>query len=193
MAGRGYQQEKRAEAALETRRRLVQATFELHQEQGIAATTMAQIAKRAGFGMGTVYHHFQNVEETVQACGQMVMATYPPPGEEVFAGVASLPERVRKLAAALWAHHDHLTYDRVRRDQDCAPIVKTFVVAEESHRIELTRAALAPFVVDRDLVRLAAALLDIDVCRSLQRMGQSIDQAAASIADIIHARVTRKG
>jgi len=70
--------------------------------------------------------------------------------------------------------------------------LKPFTAAEQTHRLELTRAALAPFAVDRDLVRIIAALLDIDIYRSLQRMGQSLDQAAETIADIIQARVTRK-
>jgi AcrR family transcriptional regulator len=192
MARRAYQQKQRAESAEETRRRLIQATFELHQEQGIAATTMAQIAKRAGVGMGTVYHHFQTLDETVQACGEMVMATYPLPGEEILRGVAQLRERVRVLAQALWAHLDRLTFDRVRADQELVPVLKPFMAAEQTHRLELTRAALAPFAVDRDVIRVIAALLDIDVYRSLQRMGQSLDQAADTIADIIQARVTRK-
>ena len=47
---RPYRLKQRAETADETRRRLVQATFALHSEQGIAATTMKQIADRAGVG-----------------------------------------------------------------------------------------------------------------------------------------------
>ena len=69
MKRRTYQLGRRAESAEETRRRLVQATFELHGEQGIAATSMKQIADRAGVGIGTVYHHFPTLDETVMACG----------------------------------------------------------------------------------------------------------------------------
>lgn len=189
---RSYQLRQRAESAEETRRRLIQATFELHMEQGIVATTMAQIAKRAGVGIGTVYHHFQTLDQTIQACGEMVMTTYPPPGEEIFRGVVQMRERVRVLALALWAHLDRLSFDRIRADQDQAPIVRQYVAAEQAHRVGLTRAALAPLAVDRELATIAAALLDIDVYRSLHRMGQSLDQAVETIADVIQARVTRK-
>ena len=48
MARRIYTQSKRGDAAETTRRRIVEATFDLHAEQGIAATTMKQIAARAG-------------------------------------------------------------------------------------------------------------------------------------------------
>ncbi len=192
MARRTYQLARRAEGAQETRNRIVQATFALHSEQGIAATTMSQIAQRAGVGIGTVYHHFPTLDQTIQACGEMVLATFPPPGEEIFAGAATLRARALRLAQALWAHLDQLAYDRIRPDQHRAPIVRRFVDAEETHRIELTRAALAPFAVDRDLIRVVAALLDIEVYRGLQRAGLSLEQAAEAIAAVIEARITRK-
>ena len=40
MSPRRYRLERRAETAAETRRRLVEATFALHAERGISATTM---------------------------------------------------------------------------------------------------------------------------------------------------------
>ncbi len=192
MKQRTYQLGRRAESAEETRRRLVQATFELHGKQGIAATTMKQIADRAGVGVGTVYHHFATLDDTIMACGQMVMATYPPPSEAIFAGVPTMRERLVRLARALFEHLDNVGFDMVRADRDRLPIVRQFVDEELMHRTELTRAALAPFAVDRDQIRVAAALLDIGVYRALQSAGLSLDQAADTIADMIHARLTRK-
>ena len=192
MKRRTYQLGRRAESAEETRRRLVQATFELHGEQGIAATTMKQIADRAGVGVGTVYHHFKTLDDTVMACGQMVMTTYPPPTEAIFAGMPTMKERLARLARALFEFQDSVIFDIVRPDADRFAIVQQFVANEEKHRIELTRAALAPFAIDREQIRVAAALLDIGVYRALQAVGLSLDQAADAIADMIHARLTRK-
>jgi AcrR family transcriptional regulator len=192
MKRRTYQLGRRAESADETRRRLVQATFELHGEQGIAATTMKQIADRAGVGVGTVYHHFATLDDTIMACGQMVMATYPPPTEAIFAGVPTMKERLVRLTRALFEHLDQVAFDTVRFDRDRLPTVRKFVDEELTHRIELTRSALAPFAIDRDQIRVAAALLDIGVYRALQGAGLSLDQAAETIADMIHARLIRK-
>jgi AcrR family transcriptional regulator len=189
---RSYQQKQRAEGAEETRRRIVQATFDLHGEQGIAATTMRHIAQKAGVSIGTVYHHFPTLDQTVQACGQMVMATFPPPTEAIFAGAATMRERLFRLARALFEHLDQVGFDQVRPDQHRAPVVRQFVTEEEARRVELTRAALAPFAIDRDLIRIVAALLDIEVYRGLQRAGLSLDQAADAIADVIQARLTCK-
>lgn len=192
MKRRTYQLGRRAESAEETRRRLVQATFELHNEQGIAATTMKQIADRAGVSVGTVYHHFATLDDTIMACGQMVMATYPPPTEAIFAGVPAMKERLVRLARALSEHLDKVGFDMARADAGRLPTVRRFVDEELAHRVELTGAALAPFAVDRDQVRVAAALLDIGVYRALQNMGLTLDQAAETVADLIHARLTRK-
>jgi hypothetical protein len=41
--------------------------------------------------------------------------------------------------------------------------------------------------VDRDVIRIVAALLDIDVYRSLQRIGQTLDQASETIAENLAA------
>ena len=60
---RKYTLGRRGEAAEETRRRIVEATFALHAEQGVAATTMTQIAERAGVSVGTVYHHFATYDD----------------------------------------------------------------------------------------------------------------------------------
>jgi AcrR family transcriptional regulator len=193
MKRRQYQLKQRAESAEETRRRLVQATFELHLEQGIAATTMKQIAERAGVGIGTVYHHFPTLDDTVTACGQMVMATYPPPSEAIFAGVPTMKERLARLARALFEYQDNIGLDAVRPDRDRIAIVRKVLDDEQALRIELTRAALAPFAIDRDLIRVSAALLDIGVYRALQQTGLALDEAVDTIATIIQARLTHKG
>ena len=192
MKRRSYQLKQRAESADETRRRIVQATFELHSEQGIAVTTMKQIAERAGVGIGTVYHHFPTLDDTINACGQMVMATFPLPTEAIFAGVPTMRERLVRLARALFDYLDRTAFDVVRADRDRLPIIRNFVDDEQRHRIALTRAALAPFAIDRDLIRIAAALLDIGVYRALQSAGLTLDEAAVAIADVIQARMTRK-
>jgi len=190
---RPYRLKQRAESAEETRRRLVEATFALHSEQGIAATTMKQIAERAGVGIGTVYHHFPSLDDTIMACGQMVMATNPLPTEAIFAGVPTMKARLVRLARTWFDYLDRIGFEMVRADAGKVAIVRQFVEEEASTRVSLTRAALAPFAIDRDLVNIVAALLDIAVYRNLQHAGLTLDQAADVVADVIHARLTRKG
>lgn len=189
---RPYQLKQRAESAEETRRRLVEATFALHAEQGIAATSMKQIAERAGVGVGTVYHHFPAVEDTVVACTHYVEQFMPMPTEAIFSGIGPMKDRLLRLVGALFAYFDQVRVEVALPEQDKIPVLRQFVAAEQAQRTELTRAALAPFAIDRDLIRIIAALVDVGVYRSLQRAGFSCDQAAAAMADVIQARLTRK-
>ena len=190
MTAKKYLQRRRAETAEETRRRILAATFELHREQGMAATTMKQIAARAGVGVGTVYHHFPKVEDTVTACAQMVAETVPMPSEAMFAGLDRMDARLQRLAMELFAFYQRVgALEYVRQDQDFAPILHAYAEQEDSNRLALTRAALAPFRVDRTLVPVAAAMLDVGVYKALQRIGMDIGQAATTVAELIEARL----
>ena len=64
---RAYKQGKRAEAAGETRRRIVDATIDLHRTLGPSRTTVAEIARKAGVGRVTVYKHFPDDAALVMA------------------------------------------------------------------------------------------------------------------------------
>lgn len=52
---RGYRQSARAATARQTRRAVVQAAVSLYEEQGFGATTVEEIAARAGVGRRTVF------------------------------------------------------------------------------------------------------------------------------------------
>ena len=101
---------KRAAAAAETRRRIVEATSELHGEQGIAVTSWDDIAARAGVGVGTVYRHFPSLDELIPVCGQVVAELVALPSPEAaaaaFAGVRGREERLARLASEVFAIYE---------------------------------------------------------------------------------------
>ena len=71
MPHRQYRQSRRAESTEETRRRIVEATYALHAEQGMAATSMKQIAARADVSVGTE----RDVDiDTTRLCGKLIDA-----------------------------------------------------------------------------------------------------------------------
>jgi AcrR family transcriptional regulator len=186
MGSRRYRLGRRGEAAEETRQRIVEATFALHAEQGIAATSMKQIAERAGVSVGTVYHHFPTYEDAIRACGAYTLATIPPPTNAVFAEIRSPEDHLERLAVEIFGWFERLpVFERVRCDQDRLPILRPFVEAEEQNRIALMREALQPLGVEEDQVKTAASLLDMGVYRGLRRAGLSTPEAARRIADVI--------
>ena len=59
---RKYELKARAESQQATRDRIAAAAASLHEEVGIAQTTVADIARRAGVQRLTVYNHFPDLD-----------------------------------------------------------------------------------------------------------------------------------
>jgi AcrR family transcriptional regulator len=108
MGKRKYRLKRRAEQQQETRERIVDAAIELHEELGPAATTISALAERAGVQRLTVYRHFADESEILQACSSKWMRLHPPP-DPVIAGDGDPVTRTRRMLLPL--------YDYYRRTQ----------------------------------------------------------------------------
>lgn len=101
---------RRAAAADQTRRRIVEATAEVHAEQGIAAARLDDIARRAGVSLGTVYRHFGRYEDLVYACGRLTFERTPPPAAAdaaaAMSGAADERDRLRRLVDELLGFYE---------------------------------------------------------------------------------------
>lgn len=185
MAHRPYNMRKRARTVAQTRQRLVEATFELHTERGIAATTMQQIAERADVSIGTAYHHFSTYDDAIRACGAYTQERYRPPGPEAFTA-EPLPEgRLAALAQAYFAFFERLpVLEHVRRDQAVLPVLRDFVTGEEAHRRHMVGLALGPDSKDKAIADLIAALIDLPMLNALKRMGHDAPSAAQLVTDL---------
>lgn len=90
---RAYELKRRAERQDETRQRIVEATIELHQTIGPAATTVTEIAERAGVGRVTVYRHFPDEPTLSRACSGLYFQRNPLPDPERWRAIADPEER----------------------------------------------------------------------------------------------------
>lgn len=102
---RPYRLKRRAERQEETRRRIAQATMELHQEVGPAQTTISAVAERAGVERLTVYRHFPSEHELLRACQQHFLARHPYPDPATWAAIADPHERLRVALRVLYARY----------------------------------------------------------------------------------------
>ena len=93
---RSYRQKRRAEMQDETRRKIVEATIELHQSKGVSATSINDIAGRAGVGRVTVYRHFPDEEALGAACSGTYFERHPLPDPEPWLSIASPADRLRR-------------------------------------------------------------------------------------------------
>lgn len=183
---RAYRLGRRAETAEETRRRIVEATYALHSERGIAATTMKDIAGRAGVSVGTVYHHFPTYPDAIAACGAFATVHVPAPTAAIFEGATSRAERVRRLVRALFDYYERQpALSSVRRDAHVAEVLQLHAAREAANRLALAGEAVGqPSADARSAV---AALVDIEVYQSFRRQGFRPASAAEAVATLVNA------
>ncbi len=102
---RKYDMRRRAKRQEETRRRIVEATIELHETIGMARTTISAIAERAGVQRLTVYRHFPDERALFRACSGHWSAANPPPDPTSWTQISDPEERLRGALAAVYAYH----------------------------------------------------------------------------------------
>lgn len=182
---RTYNLGRRAETAAETRQRLVDATFALHAERGISATSLRDIAERAGVSVGTAYHHFPTYLDAVRACGAHVSASSPLPPESIFDGVEALDERVLVFVRELCGWYDrHPWLERIRAERSVYEPVEEGMAAWERGIEQLARLAAG---CTPDEARTVAALADVAVSTSLRRAGVPAGRIPGRVAEAIVA------
>jgi AcrR family transcriptional regulator len=107
---RRYHMRERARTLEETRRRIVEATMQLHEEIGPRATTMSAIADRAGVQRLTVYRHFPDETAVFKACTSHWLDLNPLPDQSAW---EAIQDPVLRFQTAISAFYDY--YSRTRR------------------------------------------------------------------------------
>ena len=120
---RPYVLKRRAQRQDETRRRIVQATGELHRSIGPAQTTVSAIAERAGVERETVYRHFPDMGLLIRACGARFLELVAPPDP---ARLRRIRDPMLRMKAGLEAVFDYYRragpgLDKVLRDRAVLP------------------------------------------------------------------------
>jgi AcrR family transcriptional regulator len=186
MSPRRYDQSRRAEAADATRRRIVAATYELHGEKGISATTWRDIAARADVGLGTLFHHFRTYDDVIRACGAYTFEKHGVPTAAIFENAGTAAERLRRLVAALADFYRGFPQlDAIRGERSrFAALEEAFAGEEAGRRALIDRALLGTRATKR--VRAALfALLDFRVYHDLVASGLSHAAAIDEITNLV--------
>jgi AcrR family transcriptional regulator len=189
---RKYDMKRRSERQEETRRRIVEATVELHQTVGMARTTISAIAKKAGVQRLTVYRHFPDERALFSACSGHWSAANPPPDPASWTQIADPEERLRSALAEVYGYHRRTEpmISNVVRDAQVHPLTREIAEPYFQHW-ERMRYVLATGwgVGDERLALLLGTLghaLDFQTWRSLVRQqGLSDEQAVEAMAGTV--------
>jgi AcrR family transcriptional regulator len=191
---RKYELKARAERQRDTRARIARAAAELHEEKGVAQTTVSEIARRAGVTRLTVYNHFADLSELIPACSAHYAQQHPEPDLDDLFALEDPVERVRTALARLygWYRETEPMYGKLLSDRAAVPELDRFL-EQNSDRMqdELADGLAASFGAHgrrpgrlRTLIRLA---LDFWTWHRLTREGLDDEAAADLMAGAIAA------
>ena len=195
MAGmaREYRLKRRAVGQELTRRRIVEATVELHTTLGPAHTSMVAIAGRAGVERPTLYRHFPTMSDLFSACSSHLWAQSPPPDPEPWLKINDPEVRLRQGLLELYTYYsDHeLGLWKILRDLEDMPELRPFAARRIAHRQRVCDV-LASAWPDRGKQQqfLIAALthaIDFFAWRSLGRQGLTNKEAIELIVTLVQA------
>ena len=182
---RKYELKARAETQRETRDRIARVAAELHEEKGVAHTTVAEIARRAGVTRLTVYNHFADLSELLPACAAHYEQLHPRPDFSDALARVDAGERSRGVLAELygWYRETEPMYGKLISDRASVPELDLFLERNYDRMLaELADDLAAPFPLrGRRAVRLHALIrlaLDFWTWRRLTREGLSDENAA---------------
>jgi AcrR family transcriptional regulator len=185
---RKYELKQRAEQVEETRQRIVEATSALHLERGPAATSIAEIARRAGVQRRTVYNHFPDDSTLFEACSAHWGALHPPPDP---AGWTDLRQGLQELYA--WYRETERMTANVLRDAEILPSLRAVMEPGFGAYMEAVRDVLAGAVGRSRRVDAAIRLVtDFHSWRSLAPLGdEEAVELSAGLVELAGARRSR--
>ena len=195
---RKYEMNKRAERQRQTRRKIVEATVELHRTRGPANTTISEIAKRAGVNRLTVYNHFPDITDLLKACSRSWTERHPAPAPSPWVRIGDPQQRLRTALTELYSFYARTEPMRgnVLRDAETMPELAALLEGSIVPYLEAVRDLLAEGweVGDERRKRLLATIklaIDFHTWRSLEReSGLSREEAVESMLEAVRSAVS---
>ena len=192
---RKYELKKRAERLAETRRRITEATVELHRTVGPAATHINEVARRAGVQRMTVYNHFPDESSLFAACSAHWRALHPTPDLAAWRAVKEPGARLRLGLGELyrWYRETEPMTANVLRDAQVLPALRAIVEGgllrylDEAGKV-LTEPLDARGRRRQQVDAAARAAVDLHTWRALAPLGD--DDAADLAARLIELAAT---
>jgi AcrR family transcriptional regulator len=123
---RPYRKSRRAELEEQTRLRLTESAVALHSELGPSRTSMSAVAEHAGVRRSTLYRHFADEAELLEACTAHWAAANPLPAVESWAAIRDPDERLRVALGELYGFYERTEsmMANVLRDEKTMPAVE---------------------------------------------------------------------
>jgi len=188
---RRYELKARAASQEATRERIAAAAAALHEEIGVAQTTVADIARRAGVQRLTVYNHFPDLDALLPACSAHWLAEHPQPDLGSAFALEDPAERLRAALTLLYGwYREHAPMQRrVYGERATVPELDAWMARSADVALAELAAGLAAGFARADARALVALALDFWTWQRLDREGLDDAAAAALMSDVVRGGV----
>ncbi len=161
MTKRKYTLKRRAERQERTRRRIVQATVELHSTIGPSQTTIRAIADQAGVQRLTVYRHFPNERALFAACSGYNSRQNPLPDPTAWKEVSDPAERLERGLTEIYDFYrrQQRLLANVHRDAETMPVVRWAMGHFQEKLAEIREVLVSGWPVRKNTRRLLRAAI----------------------------------
>lgn len=175
----------------DTRRRIVEAVVELHEEIGPASTTITAIAQRAGVQRLTVYRHFPDDRALLHACSAHWAKDHPLPDPLSWTGIE---EPAARLKAALRRLYDYFRdgaamLESILPDEAEVPELAEVMAPWWEYMREVAGGLAAGWGVDGATQRLVRAAVGHTIAfptwRSLSNEGLTNEEAVSLMVALV--------
>ncbi len=186
---RKYELKARAETRQATHGRIAAAAVALHEEVGVAKTTVADIARRAGVQRLTVYNHFPDLQALLPACTAHWLTEHPQPDLGPAFALADPATRLRAGLASFYAWYRETApmQRRVFGERATVPELDAWMAQSTDPALAELAAALSGGFTRPDAGVLVALALDFWTWQRLDREGLDDDAAAELMARLVGA------
>lgn len=161
-----------------TRRRILDAATAEFADQGLEATSMAAVARRADVAAGTVLYHFPTPEDLVDAVVETWRSDMQMPSVADIDPAAPLVERFAELVALLFGlfERSEWAYEIWRHSPDHASFVRA---AEGFYEVvgQMMAAALGDLAADPEAMLVTSVIVDPGFRGTLVSRGLSSERA----------------
>lgn len=184
---RKYELRARADSQRETGDRIAAAASSLHEEVGIAKTTVTDIADRAGVRRPTVYAHFPDLAALLPACAAHWLAEHPMPD---LGPVFAIEDPGERLQAALslfyaWYRETAPMQQRLHGERAPVPVLDTWLEQSMDPMLAELAGGLAAGFSSSEARALVGLALDFWTWRRLDQEGLDDPAAAELMAAVV--------
>lgn len=187
LAPRRYQLGKRAENAAETHRRILEAASSVFRERGVAATSIAEVARAADVSRGTVLNHFGSSDGLFSAVLDDVVRELDLPDGRILEGSTGHPDRVSRFVDALCRFYERSApwWQTFGRGFEDHPVYKEKEASFWTAVQGLAKEALGPRLEDRRTALTVWTILHPWPYGQLRWTGMSVEESIATLVDLV--------